>query len=111
MAVYDCRPTAREAGSIGFPCSVRIIDPATGARIANVFYAGTAPAKLGRFVTGPDGEPLVDPKTRRKKWVTDPDGRRRIEIVWDRLEVWTLCPWVAVAADTGEVVAKSEGCP
>lgn len=109
MPIYDCRREGREPGAVGFPCNVRIVDPATGERIANVFYASTAPAKLGRFVMGPGGEPMVDARTRRKKYTTDAAGRKRVEIVWDRLEVWEARPWKAVALDTNEVVVKSEG--
>lgn len=111
MPVYDCRRDGREPGSVCFPRAVRILDPATGGRIANVFYASTAPARLGRFVSGPGGEPLADPKSRRKVWEVGPDGRRRVRVVWGRLEVWESRPWVAVDPDTGEVVEKSEGCP
>lgn len=109
--VYDCRRDGRDPAGVPFPCNVRIVDPATGARIAGVFYARTSPPRLGRFVMGPAGEPLVDPKTRRK--VRRPDGRggTRVEVVYDRLEVWERRPWVAVAADTGRAVAQSEGCP
>jgi len=110
MRVFDCRKDAREPGSIGFPCCVRIIDTATGVRIPNVFYAATS-GKLGRFVTGPDGEPMADSRTRRRTWHEEPDGRRRMEFVWDRLEVWEIRPWAAVSVETGECVAKSEDCP
>lgn len=111
MTIYDCRKTGREPGSISFPCNVRIVCPTTGERIPNVFFAQTAPAKLGRFVIGADGEPMIDPKTRRKVTKTDERGRWRTEIVYDRLESWSARPWVAVAVDTGEVIVKSEGCP
>lgn len=112
MPTYDCRARDREPGSTSFPCNVRILDPATGGRIPNVFYARTSPPMLGRFVTGPDGEPLADPRTRRKVGAATPDGKGRAAIVYDRLEVWEAGrPWVAVAADTGQVIAKSEGCP
>lgn len=109
MPVYDCRKDDRAPGALNFPCNVRILDPATGERLTNVFFASTAPAELGRFVLGPDGEPMVDAKTRRKVWDTDANGRKCVRIVWDRLERWERRPWVAVAVDTGQVVAKSEG--
>ena len=109
--VYDCRRDGREPGSVGFPCNVRILDAATGERIANVFYAQTAPAKLGRFVSGPGGEPLVDARTRRRVPAAGPGGRRAA-VEYDRLEVWEVGRrWVAVSVATGEVVEKSEGVP
>lgn len=111
MPVYDCRREGREPGSVGFPCAVRVLCAATGRRLANVFYASTSPARVGRFVTGPGGEPMVDSRTRRKRVFTNARGLRECEILYDRLEVWEARPWVAVAADTGEVVAKSEGAP
>ena len=109
MAIYDCRREGRHPDSKPFGRSVRIVDAATGERIANVFFAQTAPAKLGRCGVGPDGEPLVDPKTRRKVMEKDEQGRDRCRIVYDRLEVWEIRPWKAVAIATGEVVVKSEG--
>lgn len=108
MPVYDCRPRP-EPGARRFPCSVRVIDPATGARIPHVFFLDTAPARLGRFVVGADGAPLAC--RRRKKLVDTGGGGFRIDTEYDRLEVWEFRPWAAVALDTGELVAKSEGCP
>lgn len=107
--VYDCRRDGREAGALYFPCAVKILDPATGERLANVFYAATDPPRVGRFVLGPAGEPLVNPLSRRKRWVEDADGTRRVEIVYDRLEVFERRPWVAVRLDGGGVVDQSEG--
>lgn len=109
MPVYDCRPNP-VPGSLRFRMNVRVIDPATGERIPNVFLLDTAPARVGRFVTGPGGEPLAGPE-RKKRWVGDGRGGRRVEYYYDRLEVWEYRPWVATAADTGEVIAKSEGAP
>lgn len=109
--VYDCRKDNREPGSRLFPVRVKIVDPSTGERIPNVFYASTSPARLGRFVTGPSGEPMVDARSRRK--VRDGENARgypKFKIVYDRLEVWADRPWKAVALDTNEVVTKSEGC-
>ena len=107
--VYDCRKSGREPGSISFPCAVRILDPATGERLANVFYAATDPPRVGRFVLGPAGEPLVNPLSRRKVWVDNGRGGKKLEIVYDRMELWERRRWVAVRLDGGGVVAKSEG--
>lgn len=112
MPVYDCRKEGRDPRALYFPCNVRVLDPATGARIPNVFYLSTSPARVARFAVDQNGDPLVDPKTRRKVRRTDPrTGRPRIDYTWDRLEIWEYRPWVAVAVDGGRVVAKSEGCP
>lgn len=108
--VYDCRPEGREPGSLHFPVAVKILDPATGERLANVFYAATDPPRVGRFVLGPDGGPLVNPLSRRKVWEDNGRGGRRVRIVYDRLEIWERRRWVAVALDTGQVIAKSQGC-
>lgn len=108
MPVYDCRKDNPEPGSIRFPCNVRVLDPADGRRIENVFYLSTGPARVGRFVVGADGEPLVSPE-RKRRLVDNGRGGKKLEIYYDRLEQWTFQPWVAVAVDTGEVVAKSEG--
>lgn len=110
MPVYDCRKDGREPGSISFPCNVRIVDPATGERIPNVFYLATDPPQVGRFVVGPDGEPMADAKKRTKRFVEE-NGRRRLIIEYGRLEVWERRPWVATAMSGGGVVAKSEECP
>lgn len=107
--VYDCRREGRDPAATSFPCGVKIVDPVTGDRIPNVFYASTSPPRLGRFVLGPDGEPLVDPRSRRKVGRCTPDGKEKARIVYDRLEVWEARPWVAVALDGGGVVEKSEG--
>jgi len=107
--VYDCRPEGREPGSLHFPVAVKILDPATGERLANVFYAATDPPRVGRFVLGPDGGPLVNPLSRRKVWEDNGRGGKKIRIVYDRLEVFEFRPWVAVRLDGGGVVAKSEG--
>lgn len=108
MAVYDCRGGGAEPGALRFPCNVLVLDPADGGRIANVFYLDTSPARVGRFVTGPDGEPLVSP-ARKKRFVPDGRGGRKLEVYYDRLEVWEYRPWVAVAADTRQVIARSDG--
>jgi hypothetical protein len=84
---------------------VKILNPVDGERITNVFYASTHPISIGRFVTGLDGEPLAT--NRRKRWVPNGRGGKKIEIIYDRLEVWECRPWVAIATDTGEVVARS----
>lgn len=111
---YDCRKEGRDPTARAFPCAVRILCAVTGERIANVFFADTAPegagASLGRFVTGPDGEPMAAPQ-RKKRWLSDGRGGRKLDIYYDRLEVWERRPWVAVALDGGHVVAKSEGAP
>jgi len=107
MPVFDCRKDGKEIGSRSFPCSVKILNPVNGERITNVFYAATSPARIGRFVTGPDGEPLAC--DRKKRWVPNGRGGQKIEFYWVRLEIWELRPWIAVAVDTGEVVAKSDG--
>jgi hypothetical protein len=111
---YDCRKGDRDPAARAFPCAVRIVDAVTGERIPNVFYADTAPEgggpSLGRFLTGPGGEPMVSP-VRKKRWADDGRGGKRVEVYYDRLEVWERRPWVAVALDTGTAVAKSEGAP
>lgn len=104
MPVFDCRPTP-EPGSRGFGARVKIIDPATGEKIPNVFYANTAPAQVGRFVTGPDGEPLAS--RRRSKTVRDGRGGFSIKTDYDRLEVWEFRRWKAIDLTTGAVVAES----
>ena len=110
---YDCRKENRDPLAGRFPCAVKIIDPASGHRIPNVFFLDTAPEgaepALGRFVTGPGGEPMVSPE-RKKRFVDDGRGGTKLEIYYDRLEVWERRPWKAVALDTNEVVAKSEDC-
>src|ERR1700722_10667465 len=103
--IYDCRKEGKEPGSIGFPCNVKIVDPQTGERIPNVFYVRTSPARLGRFVVGADGTPLVD----RKRWQLVPVTNSRVIVedtrakamldskreagalpakLYERLEVW-----------------------
>jgi len=125
MPTYDARPpgpsSQREAGSIGFPCAVRICDPATGARIPNVFYARTNPPRIGRFLVGHNGEPLARP-TGRKVGGKRMDLRNadnelivRDKVVsgkmdeYERWDVFEDRAWVAVSLVTGEVIAKSEG--
>lgn len=122
MPVYDCRPSGVEPGSIRFPCNVRILDARTGQRIANVFYLSTSPPRVGRFLVGPDGLPLVRatgrkiPGTRRhvENLTWAPSKMAPVPIVpdkikeYERLEVYEPRRWVAVAVGTGEVVAKSE---
>lgn len=105
--IYDCRKEGREAEAVNFPCSVRILNPVDGERIPNVFYASTFPVRIGRFIVDADGNPLAGPE-RKKRWHTKPDGSKRVEYYYDRLEVWEIRPWVAVASDTGEVIARSE---
>lgn len=109
MSVYDCRRDNRDPSARSFPCNVRFVDPSTGDRIPNVFFAQTSPPRIGRFVTGVDGEPLVDSASRRKVSYTGDDGRERCRIEYDRLEVWERRPWVAVSVDGGGVIEKSEG--
>lgn len=108
---FDCRKEGRDPLARYFPCSVKIIDPATGARIPNVFFLDTSPEgagpALGRFVTDKEGLPLVAPQ-RRRRMIDDGRGGKKLEVYYDRLETWERRPWVAVALDTGEVVAKSE---
>lgn len=108
---YDCRKEGRDPLAGSFPCPVRIVCAQTGERLPNVFFADTAPLgspSLGRFLTGPDGEPLVSP-VRKKRWVKNQHGRPAIEIYHDRLDVWERRPWRAISVATGEVVAQSEG--
>jgi hypothetical protein len=112
MAVYDCRKEGREPGSVSFPCNVRIIDPQTGERFpATVFCLQTSPAKVGRFVLGPDGTPLASPH-RKKRMIDDGRGGKKLEIYYERQELWEFRPWVALRLNpdgsTGEVIAKSE---
>lgn len=109
MPVYDCRKDNRDPSSVSFPCNVVIVDKRNGQKIANVFYASTSPAMIGRFVTGPDGEPLADPSQRKKRWHTKPDGSKRVEIYYERLEMWDYMPWKAVAVNGGGIVAESDG--
>lgn len=114
---YDVRETGRDPAARRFPCAVRVVDPATGARIPNVFFVDTAAVgapSLGRFVTGPDGAPLVSP-VRKKRMVDNGRGGTRLEVYYDRLEVWERRPWVALRLNpdgtTGDAVAKSEDAP
>jgi|GEM_PF-6291383 len=109
MPVYDCRP-APEPGSVRFPCNVRVLDPRDGSRVPNVFLAATGPARLGRFAADAAGQPLASP-VREKRLVDDGRGGKRVEYRNARLDLYEFRPWVAVRADTGEVVATSEGCP
>lgn len=123
--VYDCRKdaSAREPGSIQFPCKVRIICPVTGKPITNVFYVSTSPAKVGRYLTGPDGQPLAKSTGKMVRgtiayaksidWIASKMPPKLIvpELVKEyvRLESFEARRWLAVAKDTGEVIAKSEG--
>jgi hypothetical protein len=110
---FDCRKENRDPTARLFPCAVKIIDPQTGERIANVFFLDTTPLgspSLGRFVTGLDGETLVSPE-RKKRRVDNGRGGWKLEVYYERLEVWERRSWVAVAVDTGEVIAKSEDAP
>lgn len=124
MPTYDARPPgnfAREAGSLSFPCPVRIVDPATGQRIPNVFYARTSPPRIGRFMVGHNGEPLARP-TGRKVGGKKMDLRtvtgeliardktvsgKMVE--YERYDVFEDRAWVAVSLVTGETIARSEG--
>ena len=125
MPTYDARPpgpsSLREAGSIRFPCAVRIVDPKTGLRIPNVFYARTNPPRIGRFLVGHNGEPLARP-TGRKVGGKRMDLRNvNDEIIYrdklvsgkmgeyERWDVYEDRSWVAISLTTGEVVASSEG--
>src|SRR5258708_3732215 len=111
---YDCRKEGRDPTARYFPCPVKVIDPATGERIPNVFFADTKPEganpALGRFVTDAGGLPLVSPH-RKRRMVDDGRGGKKLEFYWDRLETWERRPWKAVSLATNEVVAKSEDCP
>jgi hypothetical protein len=106
---YDCRKTGQVPGAARFPGPVKIIDPATGERIPNVFFLDTSPAQVGRFITDAAGQPMVDAKSRRViSEVNSDTGRPVRRIVFDRLELWEHRPWAALAPDGG-VVARSEG--
>jgi hypothetical protein len=111
---YDCRKDGADPTARRFPCPVKILCATTGERIPNVFFLDTAPEgpnpSLGRFVVDAEGRPLAS-STRRKRFVTDETGRRRLVVEYGRLERWERRPWVAVALDTGEVIARSEGVP
>lgn len=115
---YDCRKTGRDPLAKSFPCPVKILCAASGARIPNVFFLDTDPPRVGRFVTGPDGEPLARATGRKVKGlpvlkakpggkVTESAGLAGSVREFERLEVFEARPWVAVALGTGEVVAKS----
>lgn len=123
LAVYDCRKEGREVGALSFPCAVQILDPATGIRITNVFYLSTSPAKIGRFLTGPNGEPLARATGRKIKgekkhaeaidWA---ESKMPSKLIippkvkeYERLESYEWRPWVAIAINGGGVVARSEG--
>jgi hypothetical protein len=110
---WDCRKDGRDPSAVYFPCEVRVIDPQTGERMVGVFFLCDAPAQVGRFISGADGLPLVHPR-RKKRWVDNGRGGKKIEVYYDRLESWEQRPWVALRlhkdGTTGEVVAKSEGC-
>jgi hypothetical protein len=86
------------------------VDAATGERIANVFFAQTSPAKIGRFIVDADGNPMANAASRRKVGKFNDKGKWTADIVYDRLEKFEFRPWKAIALDTNEVVAKSEGC-
>lgn len=105
--IYDCRRDGRDPRAESFPCNVRVLDPATGERIPNVFFLDTSPAQVGRFVTDADGNPMAG--GRRKVLRADGRGGKRLDFEYDRLEVWEYRPWVAVAVAGGGVVAKSGG--
>lgn len=125
MPTYDARPpgnnSLREAGSISFPCAVRIVDPITGERIPDVFYARTVPPRIGRFLRDQAGNPLVRPTGRKvggKRMdlrTADNQLIARNKVVSGKMteyERWDLYEdrgWVAVSLATGAVVAKSEG--
>ncbi len=121
MTIYDCRkqpvPQSRR-----FPCNVRIVDARTGARIPNVFYLDTHPPQVGRFLVGPDGEPLA--KATGKRVRGRPEHAARVDWApsrmapvattpdslpeYERLELFERREWLALSVDTGEVVARSE---
>ena len=125
MSVYHAPPKGeeREPGSLAFPCPVKILDPVTGQRIPGVFWASTSPAKIIRFLLGPDGEPLARATGRKIKgtrkhaeqvdWVASrmPPKLLIPEFVKEyvRLESVEWRPWVAIAVKDGTVIAKSEG--
>lgn len=119
---YDCRNEGRDPLARSFPCPVKILCAVTGERIANVFFLDTSPARVGRFVTGPDGQPLARYTGRKLHGLpvhlvdvqgaptTRQDGKQVQGAVreYERMELFESRPWVAVAVDTGEVIAKSE---
>ncbi|TXH99554.1 MAG: hypothetical protein E6Q76_19590 [Rhizobium sp.] len=109
---YDCRQEGRDPRARYFPCPVRIVCAVTGERIPNVFFADTAPLgaapSLGRFITDATGTPLVAPE-RKRRWIPDGRGGKKLEIYYDRLETWERRPWRAVSLKDGQVVAQSEG--
>lgn len=125
MPTYDARPpglgSQREAGSIRFPCAVRICDPATGERIPNVFYARTSPPRIGRFLQDQSGNPLARPtgrkvgKKRMDLKTADNQLIARDKVVsgkmmeYERYDIFEDRAWVAISLTTGEVVARSEG--
>lgn len=125
MPTYDARPTGnnspREAGSIRFPCAVRIVDPKTGMRIPNVFYARTNPPRIGRFLVDDAGNPLVRPTGRKvggkrmdlKNVNNEIIARDKVVsgkmLEYERWDVFEERAWCAISLTTGEVVASSEG--
>lgn len=125
MPIYDARPpgthSQREAGSTSFPCAVRIMDPATGKHIKDVFYARTSPPRIGRFLRDQSGNALARPTGRKvgkkRMDLRTADGElivRDKEVAgkmmeYERWDVYEDRAWVAVSLVTGEVVAKSEG--
>jgi hypothetical protein len=77
-----------------------------------------------RFLSGPDGEPLAKSTgrkvrlphynktidwapTRMTPWTIEPPKTDEYE----RLEITEFRPWIAVAINGGQVIAKSEGAP
>lgn len=122
MPTYDARPLPlREPAALSFPVPVKIVDPTTGAKIPNVFYARTSPPRVGRFLTDADGQPLARATGRRVrgkrmdlKTVDDQLITRDAPVTgsmgeYERWDVYEDRAWVAVSLATGEVVARSEG--
>ncbi|AMV24597.1 hypothetical protein VT84_09390 [Gemmata sp. SH-PL17] len=114
MPIYDCRKDGRDPRARYFPCPVRVINPADGERIPNVFFLDTERCQIARFIVDAKGEPLVSPQ-RKKRMVDDGRGGMKLEIYYDRLETWERRPFIALRLNpdgtTGEVVAKSEDVP
>lgn len=122
MATYDARPVPnREPGAKQFPVPVRIVDPATGQRIPNVFYCRTNPPQIGRFLVDADGQPLakttgrkiggkrMDLRTARGELIARDKVVSGKMAEYERWDVYEARAWVAVSLVTGETIARSEG--
>lgn len=123
MPTYDVRKAGREPNAITFPCGVKIVDPSTGERIPNTFYACTNPPRIGRYLVDDSGNPLarstgrkvsgkrMDLRTAHGELIARDKVVSGKMLEYERWEVFEDRSWVAVSLATGAVVDKSEGVP